>query len=98
MLYEDLARCDIIDFHYPPPDAGGCEGAWGDSLSVGPNAVADFVCHGDTAIDPAAMVLDYSHSLMAGSLLCMSERRGITCEDVVSGSGFTLSRERVDLY
>jgi hypothetical protein len=100
-VVSDLAevRCDLVAlervFTAPPPD---CELDWGDSFAVqdggGPGVL---VCHGDTVIDPGAMVLDYGQSLQFGGITCRSEKTGMTC-DTAEGHGFSVSKRAQKLF
>ena len=98
MIDADWARCDIIDRDWtPPPRPADCEFDYGQGISLGPGEQAQFVCAGDTAFG-ADEVLPYGESLMAGVLRCESAESGITCRDVQTGHGFSLSREAYRLF
>jgi hypothetical protein len=98
MIDADWARCDIIDRDWtPPPRPADCELDYGQGISLAPGEQAQFVCAGDTAFG-ADEVLPYGESLTAGVLRCESAESGITCRDVQTGHGFSLSREAYRLF
>lgn len=43
-------------------------------------------------------VLQYGESLSYGSITCYAESLGISCQNAVSGHGFTIARDRNDVY
>jgi hypothetical protein len=96
---EGTARCDVRSFSYtPPPKPRDCDLDWGDALDVAEGGSAGFVCHGDTAADPASPVLDYGRSTSVGGLVCTSAPSGVTCTAVATGHGFALSRDGYRLF
>ena len=93
MIDPDWARCDIIDRDWtPPPRPADCEFDYGQGISLAPGEQAQFVCAGDTAFG-ADEVLPYGESITAGVLRCESAQSWITCRDVRTGHGFSISRE-----
>ena len=98
MIDADSARCDIIDRDWaPPPRPADCEFDYGHGISLAPGQQAQFVCAGDTAFGPDE-VLPYGDSITAGALRCESAQSWITCRDVRSGHGFSISREAYRLF
>ena len=98
MIDADLARCDIIDRDWsPPPQPTDCEFDYGHGISLAPGQQAQFVCAGDTAFGPDE-VLPYGDSITAGALRCESAQSWITCRDVRSGHGFSISRQAYRLF
>ena len=98
MIDPDWARCDIIDRDWtPPPRPADCEFDYGQGISLAPGEQAQFVCAGDTAFG-ADEVLPYGESITAGVLRCESAESGITCRDVRTGHGFSISREAYRLF
>jgi hypothetical protein len=90
----DLARCDIRDRAWaPPPKPSGCDLDWGQGIQISRADKPEFVCAGDTALDPAASVLGYGQRTRQGSVVCTSETAGVTCTNEASGDGFFLSRD-----
>jgi hypothetical protein len=98
LIAADWARCDIIDRDWsPPPKPADCEFDYGQGISVAPGERAQFVCAGDTAFGPDA-ILPYGESISAGPLRCESTEAGITCRDVRTADGFSISREAYQLF
>jgi hypothetical protein len=98
MIDADFARCDIIDRDWsPPPRPADCEFDYGQGISLAPGEQAEFVCAGDTAFG-ADEVLPYGQSITAGVLRCESAQSGITCRDVPSGHGFSISLQAYRLF
>jgi hypothetical protein len=94
----DWARCDIIDRDWsPPPRPADCEFDYGQGISLAPGEQAEFVCAGDTAFG-ADEVLPYGQSITAEVLQCESAQSGITCRDVRTGHGFSISRQAYRLF
>ena len=86
-------RCDIDKRAWqPPPRPAGCELDYGQGVSLG-SGRAQFVCAGDTALDPNAFVLAYDTAVRAGDLVCVSTPAYLTCRNVATGHGFSLSKE-----
>jgi len=98
MIDPDWARCDIIDRDWsPPPRPADCEFDYGQGISIAPGERPEFVCAGDTAFG-ADEVLPYGQSITAGVLRCESAQSWITCRDVRTGHGFSISREAYRLF
>ena len=94
------ARCDIRERSWsPPPEPKSCIKIgldFGQGLVVGQHR-AEFVCAGDTSLGGKA-VLGYGQSTRRGSIVCLSEQRGITCRNNAIAHGFFLSRERYRIF
>lgn len=89
------ARCDIKEHDWsPPPKPADCQLDWGNGLTVDASGSVDFVCAGDTTMDPRATVLAYGHSIQAasGAVSCTSQRDGMSCSHRASGHGFRVAR------
>jgi hypothetical protein len=98
MIDADWARCDIIDRDWsPPPRPADCEFDYGQGISLAPGEQAEFVCAGDTAFG-ADEVLPDGQSITAGALQCESAQSGITCRDVRTSHGFSISRQAYRLF
>ena len=98
MITADQSRCDIMDRDWTPPaKPADCELDFGQGISLVPGARAQFVCAGDTAFG-ADEVLPYGESISAGVLRCESAQSWITCRDVQTGHGFSISREAYRLF
>ncbi|BBX03017.1 DUF6636 domain-containing protein [Mycolicibacterium moriokaense] len=94
----NLARCDIIDRDWsPPPRPADCEFDYGQGISIAPGEPATFVCAGDTTFG-AEEVLPYGKAITAGALRCESAESRITCRDVQTGNGFTISRQAYQIF
>ncbi len=95
---KSTVRCDIGDRDWEPPAAPkSCKLDYGQGIELKAGGSADFVCAGDTALgggDP----LDYGKSIGAGLLRCESEESGMTCRDVESGRGFSISKQGYDIF
>jgi hypothetical protein len=98
MVDASWARCDIMDRDWsPPPRPADCEFDYGQGISLAPGEQPQFVCAGDTAFG-ADEVLPYGQSITAGVLRCESAQSWITCRDVRTGHGFSISREAYRLF
>jgi hypothetical protein len=98
MIDADWARCDILDNDWsPPPRPADCEFDYGQGISLAPGEQAQFVCAGDTVFGPDE-VLPYGDSITAGVLQCESAESGITCRDVQTGHGFSISLRAYRLF
>ena len=97
VMTQRSVRCDIAERNWnPPPAPAACQGDYGQGIQLPASGPADFVCAGDTVLNPQAETLPYGSSSQSGSITCESEEAGIECENE-SGGGFTLSREQYDL-
>jgi serine/threonine protein kinase len=91
------ARCDINTKNWTaPPPGAGCGLEWGDAIQVA-TGPATFVCHSDNLIGSAA-VLAYNRSARWGPYRCDSAEAGVTCRHEGTGHGFSLARERYDIF
>jgi hypothetical protein len=97
-------RCDIDQRNWsPPPRPADCRLDYGQGISIGIGEPAQFVCAGDTArvLPPsggAGEPLAYGEAITAGPMRCESAESGMTCRDVGSGHGFSISREAYQLF
>jgi hypothetical protein len=93
------ARCDIAERDWnPPPHPSSCpdEVDFGQGIQLPASGPAQFVCAGDTALNPQAPKLDYGSSSQVGSITCTSAESGMSCQNA-SGGTFTISRQGYDL-
>jgi hypothetical protein len=81
----------------PPPRPADCEFDYGHGISLAPGEQAKFVCSGDTAFG-ADEVLPDGESLRAAVLRCESAESWITCRDIQTAHGFSISREAYRLF
>lgn len=103
---DPYARCDLAtakwDVEQPE---GGCEGRWGGggegfgSVGVG-GGDAEPLCVGDAVADPGAPKLPYGSSITMEPLTCtsVSAEVGMTCKNEETGHGFTVRKEKLDLF
>ena len=91
--------CDISYFTYqpPPPPECGKHLPWGSRFTLAPGKPSAIECHGDTLRVPGEPILDYGHTISAGTLTCDSEPAGIKCTDTSSGHFFEVSRDAYNL-
>src|SRR4029077_334090 len=84
-------RCDIREHTWAsPPKPASCDLDWGNGIQISGGATPQFVCAGDTALDPAAGVLAYGQRTRQGSIVCQSDQAGVTCTNEANGHGFFL--------
>jgi hypothetical protein len=100
-LTGEWVRCDIRERTWsPPPAPQWCleEGSdWGQGVELAPGQAARWVCATDTAFGGSPSVLDYGQWAQRGNLRCDSAPSGMTCKDLGSGRGFTLSKSAARL-
>ena len=97
-LSASAVRCDIINKSWSPPaKPSSCELDWGNGMYISAGK-AGFTCTGDSLISTASVTLEYGHADRSGSVLCTSERSGLTCKDEKTGRGFTLAVSRYSLF
>jgi len=90
-------RCDIAEREWQPPKKPAkCELDFGQGISLGAGEPAAFVCAGDTALGDGEP-LPYGQSIAAGLLRCESEQSGMSCADIETGRGFTISKQAYEL-
>lgn len=90
-------RCDISERDWePPPKPAGCDLDFGQGISLDAGGAPAFICAGDTTLG-AGEPLPYGQSIAAGLLRCESAESGITCRDVETGRGFSISQQSYEL-
>jgi hypothetical protein len=92
-------RCDTRNFRLtkgrPPKD---CHLGWGDAFSIGENGRSgERICHGDTIMHEAVMVLPHGDTWRHSAFTCRSKANGLTCINA-RGHGFSLSRSSQLLF
>jgi hypothetical protein len=98
MIDADWARGDIMDRDWSPPARpADCKLDCGQGISLAPGEQVDFVCAGDTDFG-ADEVLPYGESITAGVLRCESAASGVTCRDLETAYGFSISRQAYRLF
>jgi hypothetical protein len=94
----DSVRCGIGDKDWsPPPRPADCEGDYGHNIALEPGGPPDFVCAGDSVLGQGD-ALPHGESIGAGPLRCDGAESSITCRDVESGQGFSMSRDAYELF
>jgi hypothetical protein len=99
-MFEGGARCDIRKRDWAPlPRPAKCpkEVAYGQGLDVNRSGQAEFVCAGDTALDPSASALAYGTASRVGGSECISRTDGVTCVNE-SGHGFFISVQSYQVF
>ncbi|MEA2974397.1 MAG: hypothetical protein QOG82_2855 [Actinomycetota bacterium] len=90
----ESVRCDIGDRDWePPPKPADCDLDYGQGIALAAGGSPRIVCAGDTARARGTDPLPYGQSIQAGSMRCDSSESGMSCRDVETGRGFTISRE-----
>ena len=93
MIDVDWARREILDRDWSPPARpADCEFDYGQGISLASGEQAQFVCAGDTAFGMDAVLPD-GESIAAGVLRCETAESGITCRDLRTSHGFSISRQ-----
>jgi hypothetical protein len=99
LITTSSVRCDIGQKSYKEPRRpASCQLDYGKAIAVDrDDSEANFVCVGDTVLG-AKKVLDYHTSTEVGDFGCTSRETGMTCYNLRTRHGFTVSREYVDLF
>lgn len=98
MMDASQVRCDIRERDWaPPPPPPDCPYNYGQGLILDAGGAPTFVCAGDTALAGGGP-LAYGQSHSDGVLRCDSAMSGITCRDVETGRGFSISREGYQFF
>ena len=98
----DTIRCDITESDWPrPPRPTDCEFGYGSVIGItpdiNPDGPAQFLCVGDSA-HGSDEPLAYGDSITVGPMRCESAKSGITCRNAKTGHGFSISREKYQLF
>lgn len=96
-----IVRCDISQRSWkPPPRPTSCsqEVDFGQGLEVGHAGKGQFVCAGDTALDPRGKPLHYGEASLEGGFACDSKFTGMTCMDLRDGHGFFISSQHYRVF
>jgi hypothetical protein len=98
-IYKKGVRCDIREHTWPtPPKPANCDVDYGQGVGLGEHGRADYVCAGDTALDPSSPVLGYGDRISKGNIRCASKTKGMRCVNLDTDNGFFLSRDVVRLF
>ena len=101
LIDRESVRCDIAERDWQPPaKPADCKLDYGQGLTLAAGGGAEFVCAGDTALNAttSGAPLPYGESISAGLLRCESAESGISCREIESGRGFSLSREAYEIF
>jgi hypothetical protein len=99
LITQSSVRCDIGQKSYKEPRRpASCQLDYGQAIAVTrDDAEATFVCAGDSVLG-AKKVLRYHTSTEVGDFGCTSRETGMTCYNLRTRHGFTISREYADLF
>ena len=94
------ARCDIRKPKWvAPPKPPSCELDWGQGVAVGRHGAADYVCAGDTTLDPGHQVLFNGDKVKRGRFKCKAKDRAtIKCVNTRNKHGFVVSRKSAEVF
>jgi hypothetical protein len=94
------ARCDVKNPKWDaPPKPATCELDWGQGVSIDRKGRADYVCAGDTTLDPSHQVLFAGDKVKRGRFKCKArDAATIKCVNTRNKHGFVVSREEVDVF
>ena len=88
----NVVRCDISNRVWkPPPAPKSCTAAWGQGLEVGQSGLGQFVCAGDSVLDPTGDEIRNGFDVAVGDVRCEVRMVGITCFVTKTDHGFTIS-------
>lgn len=93
-------RCDVQKRQWDPPSRpASCNDNvdYGQGITLSAGAAPEFVCAGDTTLG-SGPVLPYGESIAAGLIRCDSKETGMSCRDMETGRGFTISIEAYKLF
>jgi hypothetical protein len=94
------ARCDVKKPRWEaPPKPPGCELDWGQGVAVDRHGAADYVCAGDTTLDPGHQVLFKGDKVRRGRFKCKAKSRStIKCVNTRNAHGFVVSRGSAEVF
>lgn len=96
------AECGIAALNNPPSEgAGQCEGFVGYVVQLNASGVVvPCVERADLpgSANPNAEFLDYGDKIDINNFTCVSERSGMKCTDVNTGSGFSIARAGISQF
>ncbi|WGW13371.1 hypothetical protein LWF01_06290 [Saxibacter everestensis] len=92
------ARCDIRDASFDPPEKpADCSGAFGKSITAASNTV-QFTCVTDPVDGSDAPELGYGQKKSVKGVTCSSAKTGMTCTSDATGRGFTLAKQKYEIF
>ena len=83
---------------HAPPYGKPCDGDHAEEVGLEAGHVGRSFTSCRTDAVGGGRTLAYGHSLRVGDIRCTSQRTGLTCVDLTSGHGFTVSRESFRRY
>jgi hypothetical protein len=90
-MYGDAARCDVARRSWSPPARPhSCGLDWGQGLEVGSSGTGQFVCAGDSVLDPTGDEVANGLDDRVGSDTCQVRSSTVTCFDS-AGNGFMIA-------
>jgi|SRR5579884_163671 len=85
-------RCDVGSRAWTAPKKPwSCQKAWGQGIFVSPSGSPQFVCAGDSVLDPTGAYVLPGYDDKVGSVTCQVRSFGVTCFEA-DGHGFTIGR------
>ncbi len=97
-MLQQRARCDVLQKAWtPPPKPASCEFDWGSGLTLDAGKV-HVNCVSDVVAMPDSAVLGYGTAIRLGTMVCASLTTGVRCQDLGTGHGFLLARERYSIF
>jgi hypothetical protein len=102
VVFDGTVRCDIDSRTWtppsPPPTCDTHIVSFGQGVEVDSSGLGYLVCAGDTARDPSAPVLPYGASKVVGHIRCDSSPAGMSCVNVATNHGFSISARNYSVY
>ena len=94
------ARCDVKGPKWQaPPQPASCELDWGQGVAVDRHGAADYVCAGDTTLDPNHPELAAGDKIKRGRFRCKAKDAStVKCVNTRNRHGFVVSRDTVDVF
>ena len=94
------ARCDVRDQEWTaPPPTMPCELDYGQGVFIGRHDPAEYVCAGDTTLDPEHEVLEEGDKIKTGRFKCKNKGDDtIKCVNTRTKEGFKVSQAEAVLF
>jgi hypothetical protein len=91
-LQGGFARCDVAHRVWTPPaKPRNCQLDWAQGIEIGRSGPAQFVCAGDSVLDPEGQTVPNGRDVEVGQAICQVRMIGVTCFEP-DGHGFSVSR------
>ncbi|GAA2686759.1 DUF6636 domain-containing protein [Actinoplanes palleronii] len=94
----NAVRCDVNHDWELPAAPESCHVDWGNGVSMGNGKKAQLTCAGDSLQNESFEVVPYQTVIKSNDLKCTVTDAGVTCLDLSSGHGFTVSRAKYKLF